>query len=90
MTALDSAILGPLFSDDEIATLLSDAALVRALVEVEIALARAEARAGVIRQTRLSRLPMLKQKRLMSLRSRKGRRVRVFPSSCWFKSCENK
>lgn len=48
MTALDSAILGPLFSDDEIATLLSDAALVRALVEVEIALARAEARAGVI------------------------------------------
>ena len=48
MTALDSAILGPLFSDDEIATLLSDAALVRALVEVEIALARAEARTGVI------------------------------------------
>ena len=48
MTALDSAILGPLFSDDEIAALLSDAALVRALVEVEIALARAEARADVI------------------------------------------
>src|SRR5260370_20240401 len=48
MTALDSAILGQLFSDDEIATLLSDAAFVRALVEVEIALARAEARTGVI------------------------------------------
>ena len=46
MTAFDSAILGPLFSDDEIATLLSDAALVRALVEVEIALARAEAGEG--------------------------------------------
>src|SRR5258705_1955443 len=48
MTTLDSAIFGPLFSDDEIATLLSDAAFVRALVEVEIALARAEARTGVI------------------------------------------
>ena len=47
-TPLDSAIFKPLFTDEEIAALLSDAALVRALVEVEIALARAEARAGVI------------------------------------------
>ncbi len=45
---LDSAIFGPLFSDEEIALLLTDDAFVRALVEVEIALARAEARAGVI------------------------------------------
>src|SRR5687768_10763246 len=47
-TPLDSAIFKPLFTDEEIAVLLSDAAFVRALVEVEVALARAEARAGVI------------------------------------------
>ena len=47
-TPLDSAIFKPLFTDEEIAALLSDAALVRALVDVEVALARAEARAGVI------------------------------------------
>ncbi len=47
-TVLSSAILGPLFSDDEISKLLSDAAFMRALVEVEIALAHAEARIGVI------------------------------------------
>jgi 3-carboxy-cis,cis-muconate cycloisomerase len=47
-TPLDSAIFSPLFTDDEISALLSDAALVRGLVEVEIALARAEARVGVI------------------------------------------
>lgn len=47
-TPLDSAIFGPLFTDDEISSLLSDDAFVRALVEVEVALARAEARAGVI------------------------------------------
>ncbi len=48
MTTLDSAIFGPLFSDDETSTLLSDAAFLRALVEMEIGLARAEARIGVI------------------------------------------
>ena len=48
MTTLDSGIFGPLFNDDEIAQQLSDDAFVRALVEVEVALARAEARAGVI------------------------------------------
>jgi 3-carboxy-cis,cis-muconate cycloisomerase len=47
-TPLDSAIFGPLFTDDEISFLLSDDAFVRALVEVEVALAWAEARAGVI------------------------------------------
>jgi 3-carboxy-cis,cis-muconate cycloisomerase len=47
-TPLDSAIFGPLFTDDEISSLLSDDAFVRELVEVEVALARAEARAGVI------------------------------------------
>lgn len=47
-TLLDSAIFKPLFTDDEIADLLGDEAFVNALVEVEIALARAEARAAVI------------------------------------------
>ena len=48
MTVLASAIFGPLFNDDEVARQLSDDAFVRALVEVETALARAEARVGVI------------------------------------------
>src|SRR4029077_15130664 len=47
-TTLDSKILGPLFGDSEINELLTDEAYVRALVEVETALARAEARLGVI------------------------------------------
>jgi 3-carboxy-cis,cis-muconate cycloisomerase len=47
-SALDSKIFGPLFGDSEINQLLSDEAYVRALVEVETALARAEARVGVI------------------------------------------
>ena len=47
-TPLDSAIFGPLFSDAEISVLLTDEAFVRALVDVEKALARAEARVGVI------------------------------------------
>ena len=47
-TVFDSAIFKPLFSDDEVALLLGDRVFVNALVEVEIALARAEARAGVI------------------------------------------
>jgi 3-carboxy-cis,cis-muconate cycloisomerase len=49
-TALDSKIFGPLFGDSEINQLLSDQAYARALVEVETALARAEARVGVIPQ----------------------------------------
>jgi 3-carboxy-cis,cis-muconate cycloisomerase len=47
-TVLDSAIFGPLFGDTDINALLTDEAYVRALVDVEIALARAEARVGVI------------------------------------------
>ena len=47
-TPLDSRIFRPLFTDGEVSALLTDEALVRALVEVEIALARAEARIGVI------------------------------------------
>jgi 3-carboxy-cis,cis-muconate cycloisomerase len=49
-TALDSRIFGPLFGDSEISQVLTDEAYVRALIEVETALARAEARVGVIPQ----------------------------------------
>ena len=48
MTALDSAIFGPLFTDEQVSKLLSDEEFVRALVAVEIALARAESQSGVI------------------------------------------
>src|SRR5689334_1128754 len=48
MTPLDSAIFAPLFTDEEVSTLFSDDAFVHALVQVEIALGRAEACSGVI------------------------------------------
>jgi len=48
MSVLDSTIFGPLFGDEVINALFSDQAYVRALVDVEIALARAEAGVGVI------------------------------------------
>src|SRR5215510_2684502 len=48
ISTLDSKIFGPLFGDVEISQALTDEAYVRALVEVETALARAEARVGVI------------------------------------------
>lgn len=47
-TVLDSAIFAPLFEDPEIARLLTDHAYVRAMVQVEAALARAEGRLGII------------------------------------------
>ena len=50
-TTLDSKIFGPLFGDSEINQLLSDEAYVRSMVEVEMALARAQARLGVIPAT---------------------------------------
>jgi 3-carboxy-cis,cis-muconate cycloisomerase len=46
--ALDSKIFGPLFGDSDIDEIFTDEAYVRALVAVEGALARAEARVGVI------------------------------------------
>ena len=48
MSLLDSTIFGPLFGDEQVNELFSDQAFVGALVQVEIALARAEARLGVI------------------------------------------
>jgi len=47
-TPLDSKIFAPLFNDEEISNLLNDAAFVRVLVEVEVGLAQAEAKVGVI------------------------------------------
>jgi 3-carboxy-cis,cis-muconate cycloisomerase len=48
MSVLESQIFGPLFNDDEISSLFGDAAYVRALLDVEVALALAQARVGVI------------------------------------------
>ncbi|MPZ78178.1 MAG: 3-carboxy-cis,cis-muconate cycloisomerase, partial [Deltaproteobacteria bacterium] len=53
---LDSTIFSPLFTDGEISSLLADDAYVRALVEVEVALARAEAKLGVIPSTAAERI----------------------------------
>src|SRR5512146_1045354 len=48
MPPLDSAIFAPLFTDEQVSTFFSGGAFVHALVEVEIALGRAEAHCGVI------------------------------------------
>src|SRR6266850_1696996 len=79
MTTLDSAIFGPLFSDDEIATLLSDAAFVRALVEVEIALARAEARTGVIPTNAAEQIAHVQAEKIDSAALAKGTVRSGFP-----------
>lgn len=48
VTAFDSALTAPLLSDPETAALIDDAAVTRAMVEVERALSRVEGRCGVI------------------------------------------
>jgi 3-carboxy-cis,cis-muconate cycloisomerase len=60
MRALDSAIFSPLFSDAEISALLTDEAFVGALVEVEAALARAQAKIGVIPATAAEQISRVK------------------------------
>ena len=60
MRALDSAIFSPLFSDAEISALLTDEAYVSALVEVEAALARAQARVGIIPATAAEQISKVK------------------------------
>jgi len=47
-TPLDSTIFSPLFTDEEISFLLTDEVYVRALVEVEVALALAQGKLGII------------------------------------------
>lgn len=48
VTPFDSAIFGELYGDSEIRQAFSDAAQIRAMLEVEAALARAEAELGII------------------------------------------
>ena len=48
VTAFDSALTAPLLSDPDIAALIDDAAVTRAMVDVERALSRVEGRMGVI------------------------------------------
>ena len=55
-STLDSKIFGTLFGDAEISQVLTDESYVRALVEVETALARAEARVGVIPQAAVNQI----------------------------------
>jgi 3-carboxy-cis,cis-muconate cycloisomerase len=50
VTPFDSVLFGPLLSDPEVADLLDDRAQLRAMLDAEAALARAEARAGAIPQ----------------------------------------
>ena len=56
ITPFDSAFLGPLLSDPETAARLDDRARLRALLDVEAALARAEGRAGVIPEAAARRI----------------------------------
>ncbi|GAB4361074.1 MAG: 3-carboxy-cis,cis-muconate cycloisomerase [Kiloniellaceae bacterium] len=54
--AFDSAFLGPLLSDAELAGLLDDRAQLRAMLAFEAALARAEGRVGVIPEAAAARI----------------------------------
>jgi 3-carboxy-cis,cis-muconate cycloisomerase len=78
-TALDSRIFGPLFTDDEISSLLSDDAFVRALVEVEVALALAEARAGVIPEKAAAQISKLIAEKIDAATLAKGTVRSGFP-----------
>jgi 3-carboxy-cis,cis-muconate cycloisomerase len=64
VTPLDSAIFAPLFSDDEITALLTDDAYVRALLEVEAALGRAQAKLGVIPSTAAERISKVQAEKI--------------------------
>src|SRR5690242_8232532 len=64
MTPLDSAIFAPLFTDEEVSTLFSDDAFVHALVQVEIALGRAEAHLGVIPRKAAERITEVRADRI--------------------------
>src|ERR1044071_9385893 len=64
MTPLDSAIFAPLFTDEEVSRLFSDDAFVHALVQVEIALGRAEAGSGVIPPKAAERIAKVRADRI--------------------------
>lgn len=78
-TPFDSVIFKPLFSDDEVATLLGDGAFVNALVRVEIALARAEARAGIIPEVAAERIAEIEAARIDIARLAAGTARSGFP-----------
>ena len=56
ISPFDSAMLGNLFADAEIAALFTDDAQIASMVLFEAALASAEARAGVIPETSANRI----------------------------------
>jgi 3-carboxy-cis,cis-muconate cycloisomerase len=78
-TVLSSAIFAPLFSDDEISKLLSDFAFVHALVEVEVALARAESRVGVIPTNAAEKIAQAQAKKIDIAALTKGAVSSGFP-----------
>ena len=78
-STIGSAIFGPLFSDDGISNLLTDEALVRALVAVEIALARAEARVGVIPASAAERIAKAQAEKIDVAALTKGTARSGFP-----------
>lgn len=78
-TPFDSVIFKPLFSDDEVAALLGDGAFVNALVQVEIALARAEARAGIIPEVAAERIAEIEAARIDIARLAAGTARSGFP-----------
>ena len=78
-TPFDSVIFKPLFSDDEVAALLGDGAFVNALVQVEIALAQAEARAGIIPELAAERIAEIEAARIDITRLAAGTARSGFP-----------
>jgi 3-carboxy-cis,cis-muconate cycloisomerase len=78
-TPLESTIFGPLFTDEEVSALLTDRAFVRALVDVEIALARAEARVGVIPESAAAKIAKVSAERVDISALTKGTARSGFP-----------
>src|SRR5512139_2091966 len=79
MSVLDSTIFGPLFGDDAMNGLLSDRAYLRALVDVEVALANAEARVGVIPATAAAQIARVRSDKIDSTALAKGTMGSGFP-----------
>ena len=79
MSVLDSTIFGPLFGDEVINGHFSDQAYIRALVDVEIALARAEARVGVIPTTAAEQIAAAKADKIDIAALAKGTLRSGFP-----------
>jgi len=72
MSVIDSIIFGPLFGDDAMNDLVSDRAYIGALVDVEVALANAEARVGVIPAAVAAQIAKVRADRIESAALAKG------------------